>query len=259
VAITVPFVIVVGGWLFRLGSPLAWARHWKLVAALIFAGEIVGVVAEPAWRCGVSLLRVCRKERFREVSSVVVVTCLAAGLWGLGFWYDGYRKSPHFRLELNDFFVWQTNIPVGGRFGIAHLREAPQPNTEIIFYSVRLNNSGVPSPANNWRVIVTSLSGDTVTGSPEMHGSAITDPQNPSRDVYTYTLQETIFYKAEKPITRTQPVVGAAAFIIVGMNESIAGQPGTELTLECDDKNGKTYSVTETVPPIAIAYPAERR
>jgi hypothetical protein len=178
-------------------------------------------------------------------------------LWGAIFWYDAYIRSPHFKLQLEDLFVLQNSIPFHGRTGVSTLQEGPQPNASILFFNAILSNSGVPSVVKNWRVIVTPPTGDPATGFPQLHGGHVTDPQDSSKNIFSYLFSDTIFSKTQDRQI-TQPVSGIASFLVPGMLYEVARQPGTKLRLECEDNNGKTYSVTDVVPSVGTAYPAEK-
>jgi hypothetical protein len=256
-----PFLAVIGSRIFWLGASRAnCSKHWWEVVLLIVVGELLLFMLEPAWRFVAALWEVCHEERFKGISRdcvrFAIIMGLLVALWGAGFWYDDYRHSPHLTLSLNYFVSVNGGVPLQGKYGISNTREKPQPNTEITFFSVQVDNTGIPSPATNWKAIVTPLDGNPVIGIAQVHDSEITDPQNPSRAIFTYRMGETIFYKTQSPIQH--PVSGVASFSIVGMADDVARQPGTELTLQCEDKKGKVYSLTEIVPAIGISSPSER-
>jgi hypothetical protein len=245
-------------WL-SIGSFADWQKHWIKVLIVTIVWSFSVLVGDALWRVIAALLEVRRKPRFKDISAVVIRTCIAAGLWGVVFWYDGYVRSPHFKLSIGWMMVyggpWEQGTPGFQRvllMGVDNDRR--RPNTLIVFTNIALSNSGVISPARNWKLIVKPPYGDGALGDPEIQDGYIRDKQNPSKSMFTFTLQENIFYKTkDDPIEKTR-IRGVAPFVVEGMMAEVASQPGTVLEVDCDDSKGHTYSATYTVPPIGETF-----
>lgn len=240
--------------IFGLSTKPDWEEH--PVALVTVALLPLSILAcDVGWRCWKAFRRIYRERSvsFRDtVQSIAVTLCGSFMLVAFGF-FVRYITSPHLKLGLAEIVVFDGDVPYRGKFGIAHLREAPQPNTVFTFNQVIVSNTGVPSRAKNWRLIVNPAHGDPVIGIPYTKGIQITQPQDSSKQWLTYFPQQTIFFKSQQLIANE--IRGMATFYVEGMSDDVARQPGTKLTLECDDDRGTTYSVKEPVPTKELTHP----
>jgi hypothetical protein len=87
--------------LFKIGAPQAWLGRWKTILFLLALAAVLEVVAACGIRVVGALWEVCRKERFREVSWVVIYTLVITAIFSGYLWHYSYVRAPHFELTVS--------------------------------------------------------------------------------------------------------------------------------------------------------------
>jgi hypothetical protein len=164
-----PFWALMGAYLFRLGSSrTAWDKNWWKVVLLVVAGELLLYVIRPICRFAVALWGVCHEDRFKGISrdnfKVAVTMFVFVASWGVGFWYDSYIRSPHFKLAID------------GKWAIANVTDysgasASHPTAAVFFSKMILVNKYAPAFPHNWRLVLGFPDGDEIDGVPSPRGA----------------------------------------------------------------------------------------
>lgn len=185
-----------------------------------------------------------RDESFRETVKVLVAIAFGGFICAAVIWYGNYKTSPHFSLSIGTGFYARASGHIAGAYIIGSSREEPYPNTEVVFLSVVLTNSGIPSSAKNWHLRV-KVHGQYLDGMPREATNEFVDPKDSSKSIFRYTPFDMIFGKTSVPFTDMRQ--GIADFIILGASHDVVREPGNKLILSCQDDHGKIASFEEKV------------
>jgi hypothetical protein len=122
----------------NIGSAADWQNHWVRVLIVTVVWSFSVLIGDALWRAIASLWTVCRKERFRELSMVVVCVCIVVLFWSYGIWYYTYIHSPHFHVAIVSCSTGQPNM-------------VQRPSTAVtLLFS--LNNTGIPKAVRDWEL-----------------------------------------------------------------------------------------------------------
>jgi hypothetical protein len=233
VAILIP-IAAIGCRLFWLGSPIAWAKHWPEVLALVIVAEILAALIDAICKILKALWKVCRKRRFRGMTKVVIAEIFLFAVWGVYFWHYSYVREPHF------------NLDVAAPWGVSSIPDYPGvdasfPVSDVFFPALELSNNYVPSKTRDWKVTVTFLSGDTVIGEPTFFSSTAASVRcTPENFIYGELKHSGL---AEFGIGNGNRVRGCGDFIFRAVSADELKVPGTMFTISFRDSRG---AVTET-------------
>jgi hypothetical protein len=225
-----------------------WENH-RLDLLISFIVGIVGVIAlDAAWRILRAFYAVYRERDidFKETVQAIGAICIGALIFAAVIWYGKYETTPHFTLDILDGVYRDGNAWPPTSIIIAIRREGMQPNTTVTFPRVRVNNSGTPSEAKNWRLVI-DINGEPVTGQPDTRRAVFSSR---SHGQQTINPRDLVFLKTA--MIKNEEV-GSAVFYFPGVSNDLVRQPTTKLILSCEDNTGKRYTVTKKVPVVELA------
>jgi hypothetical protein len=246
--IGLPFLACIGVYIFRLGASVAaWDKNWWKVILLIVVGELLLSVIRPICRFIAALWEVCKEERFKGIArdnfkATIGMIALVA-LWGVGFWYDDYLRTPHFKV-----------VPV--LLAIDHIRELPDPNSAVVL-EVNLYNSGVPSTAKDWQLIVERADGvDVPPGTPLLHTQDISYLYQTLPPGVTMLLsQSQQITESNSAIGKGEHVDGLATFYFPGIRNDVIYDASTTYCVMFKDKFGHRHVGKVKVPVKELPHP----
>jgi hypothetical protein len=233
-SVTGALLFILSAFLFKLGSPTAWAHHLGLVLFLLFFSAVGSILVDCTWRLSAALWKACRKSRFREASFVFSLGLLAEMLVGAGIWHSFYIDSPHFIL-FNE-----------GSFGAATASDYPgagqgYPVSGIYFERLVLFNEYAPDRTYNWHALAVfpneeealgrAVNGQTTIG-------AISKFQCGPGNLIWRRVQD-IFGK--QGIGHGNSVDGCAVFAFEGIRQEVLSQPGTVVSIFFNDSHGRCF------------------
>ena len=200
---------------------------------------LIGDVCIRVTKMAAQLYKERRQDSFRDAMHFATAMLFQCVLLGGLVGYINYLSSPHFTLVIGKRMWIASSIVSPGQVAISQVIELPHPNTAVTFSRVILSNSGVPSVATNWRLLVEFPGKQYVFGEPSSHDVGFMNPDNSGREWYSYSSGEYIFTKSKtRPVDKYSPIDGVAEFWLIGVSENIVGEPGTKLTITCQDSTG---------------------
>ncbi len=242
VAISILILVTISISLFRLGaSPSAWKKNWPDVIVLVVAAEIVSPLVKPAIKLTAALHETCKKPRFREVSSVVVIFIVFEMAWFGNIWHGNYIKSPHFELTIVE------------PLGISNIPDYPgmdpsYPVSDLFIPKIILSNKYAPSKTHDWKVIATFPSGETATGYLTPYTSTVNHQIcSPSVSIYRDFSSTWI-----RDIGNGNRVTGCADFIFKMVDSATLREPGTIFNISFRDSH-------DTLVEKSVKWPATIR